>query len=221
MSREEQAAVTRRYERLAPLYDLCNAPMELLGLRARRRRLLARARGRVLEAGIGTGRNLEFYPEGLELTGIDVSPQMLERARRRAESLGREVELRQADVQELPFQDATFDTVVAACLFCSVADPVRGLRELARVVKPDGAVLLLEHVRPRNPLLGLVADLVSPLTRRLFGPSLNRRTEENALAAGLELVEVRRDGIWREIIARRGAGLTPPGPGHAPFPHRE
>jgi ubiquinone/menaquinone biosynthesis C-methylase UbiE len=77
------------------------------------------------------------------------------------------------------------------------------LRELARVVKPDGQLLLLEHVRPESRLGGLLADLASPLTARLFGPSVNRRTEENARAAGLELVEVRRDGIWREIVARK------------------
>lgn len=186
--------------------------MELAGLRTRRRRLLGRARGRVLEAGIGTGRNLEHYPPGVELSGVDVAGRMLERARRRAQELGREVELRRADVQELPYDDGTFDTVAAACLFCSVADPVRGLVELRRVVTSEGQILLLEHVRPRNPVLGLLADLVSPLTRRLFGPSLNRRTEENARAAGLELVEVRRDGIWREIVARPGVD-GPPGAG--------
>ena len=195
--------MTRRYERLAPLYDLCNGPMELLGLRARRGRLFARARGRVLEAGIGTGRNLAHYPQGVELTGIDVSARMLARARRRAQAAGQTVELQEADVQRLPFEPASFDTVAAACVFCSVADPVQGLRELARVVKPDGLLLLLEHVRPESRLGGLLADLASPLSRRLFGPSLNRRTEENARAAGLELVEVRRDGIWPEIVARK------------------
>ncbi len=206
MGREEQAAVTRRYERLARVYDLCTAPMELGGLRTRRRRLLGLARGRVLEAGIGTGRNLEYYPPAVELTGIDVSARMLERARRRARELGRETELREADVHELPYEEGSFDTVVAACLFCSAADPVRGLAELRRVAKPEGQILLLEHVRPQNPVLGVLADLVSPLTRRLFGPSLNRRTEENARAAGLDLVQVRRDGIWREIVARPGSG---------------
>ena len=202
----EQERVTRRYERLARFYDVCNAPMELAGLRTRRRRLLGLACGRVLEAGIGTGRNLEYYPPGVELSGIDVSARMLERARRRARELGREAELHRADVQELPSEEGTFDTIVATCLFCSAAHPVRGLAELRRVVKPEGRILLLEHVRPRNPVLGLLADLVSPLTRRLFGPSLNRRTEENARAAGLELVEVRRDGIWREIVARPVSG---------------
>lgn len=198
----EQVRVTRRYDRIAPLYDVWNMPMELFGLASMRQRLFQRARGRVLEAGVGTGRNLEHYPPDLELTGIDVSERMLERARLRADAGGRKVELRRADVQRLPYADAMFDTATAACVFCSVPDPVRGLGELRRVVKPDGQVLLLEHVRPQNPILGFVADLISPLTRNLFGPSLNRRTEENARAAGLKLVEVRRHGIWRAIVAR-------------------
>lgn len=201
--RTEQDRVTQRYDRIARIYDTYDAPMDWLGTRRRRRRVLARARGAVLEVGVGTGRNLEHYPPGIELTGIDVSERMLDRARRRAARLGSRVRLTRADVQALPFPDGSFDTVAATCVFCSVADPARGLAEVARVVRPDGQVLLLEHVRPTNPLLGLLADLVSPLTRRLLGPAMNRRTEETVVRAGLEIVEVRREGIWREIVARK------------------
>lgn len=194
--------VARVYDRVARFYDLYEAPMDRMGGRARRRRVLRQASGRVLEVGIGTGRNLEFYPKGVELTGVDISPRMLERARQRANEEKREVRLELADVEALPFADAVFDTVTASCVFCSVADPVLGLREVRRVIKPGGQVLLLEHVRPRNPVLGMLSDLLSPLTRRLFGPSINRRTEDNLRAAGLEIVSVRREGVWREIVAR-------------------
>ena len=95
----------------------------------------------------------------------------------------------------------TFDTAVGTCVFCSVADPVRGLRELGRVVRSDGRILLLEHVRPRNSFLGRLADLSTVLTRRIFGFRVNRRTEENVAAAGLEIVEVTRNEIWREFVA--------------------
>ncbi len=192
----------RVYDRIAPIYDLMEAPMEWLGGRSRRERVIGGACGEVLEVGVGTGRNLALYPPDAEVTGIDISERMLERARRRASHLERSPELRVADAESLPFDDDRFDTVTATCVFCSVEDPVRGLEEIRRVVKSDGEVRLLEHVRPRNPVLGKVFDWLTPLTRRLMGPEINRRTEENVEAAGLEIVEVRRDGIWREIVAR-------------------
>lgn len=189
------------YDRVAAMYDVYTAPMEAMGGRRARRRLLARAQGRILELGIGTGLNLPHYPAGTELTGIDISPRMLDRARQRATRLGVAVDLKVADIEQLPYPDASFDTATATCVFCSVNDPVRGLREAARVVRPTGQILLYEHVRPTNPLLGTVTDLLSPLTRRLFGPELNRRTEHNVTVAGLHITEIRRAGIWREIIA--------------------
>ncbi len=197
-----QDAVTASYDHMARFYDLYDKPMDLLGVRRRRKRLLGHAKGKTLEVGVGTGRNLGLYPDDVELAGIDVSANMLARARRVAERLDRPIELEIADVQDLPHGDASLDTVTATCVFCSVADPVAGLREVARVVRPDGQVLLLEHVRPSNPLLGWLADRVAPLIARLMGPEINRRTEDNVAAAGLYIAEIRRWGIWREIHAR-------------------
>lgn len=199
-----QDATTRRYDRNAFVYDLYDWPMDVLGgVRRRRRRLLGQAQGRVLEVGIGTGRNLDLYPPDVELCGVDVSGAMLARARRRAQALhlDREVELELADVRRLPFDDDTFDTTTATCVFCSVADPVAGLTELARVTRPEGQVLLLEHVRPRTAALGRLFDALNPLVRRLMGPNINRRTEANVTAAGLHVVAVERGGVWREIQA--------------------
>ncbi|MFP5252288.1 MAG: class I SAM-dependent methyltransferase [Actinomycetes bacterium] len=113
--------------------------MDWFGGARRRRRLLQRAHGRVLEVGVGTGLSFEHYPSRVDVTGVDVSHRMLERARRRAASSGLDVVRELADVERLPFDDEQCDTVTAMCVFCSVADPVRGLRELARVVRPDGA----------------------------------------------------------------------------------
>lgn len=202
MDRTELSKTAHRYDRGARFYDAMNSPMEWFGVMRMRRRLFARARGAVLEAGVGTGRNIDVYPPGTTLTGIDLSARMLARAARRARALGRAIGLQRADVQRLPFPDATFDTATATCVFCSVPDPVAGLRELRRVVKPGGHVLLLEHVRPTGALLGRLADCASAITRRLFGYNINRRTEENVVAAGLEITEVRRTGVWREIVAR-------------------
>ena len=204
MSQVDGSPTERVYDRIAPIYDWFEAPMDQIGGRARRERVIAGARGRVLEIGIGTGRNLELYPSGgeVEVTGVDISRRMIERAQRRARKLGRGAEIRRADAQALPFPDASFDTVTATCVFCSVADPVRGLSEARRVLRPGGEARLLEHVRPENPVLGKLFDWLTPLTRRLFGPEINRRTEANVRAAGFEIVDVRCDGIWREIVAR-------------------
>jgi len=203
-ARPDRDRVNRVYDRNARVYDVMDAPMEWLGGRRRRGRVLRRAEGDVLEVGVGTGRNLAHYPAGVHLTGIDLSAQMLARAERRLTHLHLEARLEHADAEEMPFADDTFDTVTATCVFCSVADPVRGLTEVGRVCKPDGKVLLLEHVRPRNRVLGRLADLLTPLTRRMFGPEINRRTEDNVAQAGLEIIDIRRDGVWREIVARPG-----------------
>lgn len=201
MAGREVDETARRYDRNAGVYDFINSPMEWFGVARMRHRLFARARGVTLEAGVGTGRSFDDYPPDIALVGIDVSQRMLARAARRAAALGRAAKLELADVQRLPFPDASFDTATAACVFCSVPDPVAGLRELSRIVRPGGQVLLLEHVRPANAILGALFDLMSILTRRLFGYNTNRRTEENVTAAGLRIVEVRRSGVWREIVA--------------------
>jgi ubiquinone/menaquinone biosynthesis C-methylase UbiE len=200
---ESARRVSHAYDRLAGVYDLCTAPMERFGGAQARARLFGRARGRVLEVGAGTGANFGHYPADVVVTALDISPRMTDRAVRRAAALGRPIECEVGDVEHLRHPDNSFDTVTAACTFCSVPDPVQGLREIRRVVRPTGQVLLYEHVRPPNPVLGRLADLVSPLSRRLFGPSVNRRTEQNIEAAGLEISEVRRRGIWREIVAHK------------------
>ena len=194
-------AVARVYDRLAPLYDWLMAPMEAMGGEGRRRRVISRARGRTLEVGVGTGRNFPLYPAGVELVAVDISARMLQRARRRAATIGRRILLVRASAEALPFRGGTFATVTATCVFCSVANPVRGLEQVRDAVTSGGNVLLLEHVRPTNALLGKVFDWLCPLTRRLLGPEINRRTAQHVQAAGLRITEIRRDGIWREIVA--------------------
>ena len=117
-------------------------------IREKRRKLLATASGRVLEVGAGTGFNLPHYPESVEdLTLTDGMDGMLRRAERRAGETGRHVTARRASVESLPFEDGSFDTVVASLLLCSVDDQVRALAEIRRVLRPGGQYLFLEHVR--------------------------------------------------------------------------
>ena len=201
MSKKSNVNPTRRrYDRLASFYDLLEAPVERFRFASWRARLRDRIVGdQALEVGVGTGKNLPYYPRDVKVTAVDLSPRMLERARRRASVLGLEVELREMDVQDLAFPDHIFDTVFATFVFCSVPDPVLGLRELRRVCKPGGMLLLLEHMRPGNPILGLLFDLLNPMVVRMMGANINRRTMENIRRAGWRIrVEERlsSDIVW-------------------------
>jgi ubiquinone/menaquinone biosynthesis C-methylase UbiE len=175
----------RRYDRLARFYDFLEAPMERSRFGEWRKKLRDRITGeRALEVGVGTGKNLPYYPQNVKVTAIDFSPRMLERARKKASALGLEVDLREMDVQHLEFPDRSFDTVFATFVFCSVPDPVLGFQELKRICKPDGKLLLLEHMRPGNPILGFLFDMFNTMVVRMMGANINRRTMENIHMAG-------------------------------------
>jgi SAM-dependent methyltransferase len=167
-------------ERLAPLaVELLGSPTEKRPWAVEgRRRLLAPARGRVLEVGAGTGFNLPHYPEGLdELVLADELDGMLVRARRRGGRVGREPTTVRAPVERLPFEDASFDTVVASFLLCSVADQDRALREIRRVLRPGGRYLFLEHVRADEPALARRQDRLERVWGVIaFGCHPNRAT---------------------------------------------
>jgi ubiquinone/menaquinone biosynthesis C-methylase UbiE len=187
----ETAATEDRYDRVAPVYDLMEWFIERLAFRHWRRELWSRVPvGRILEVGVGTGKNMAFYPEGVQVTAIDLSDRMLARAGRRAEDMGIDVDLRHMDVQDLEFPNDGFDAAVATFVFCSVPFPVQGLRELGRVVKPDGDIWLLEHVRVNKPALGPVMDALNPIVVRVMGPNINRRTVDNVKRADLRVLQV-------------------------------
>jgi len=189
--RNDTDTIRRRYDRNAFIYDLMELPMERLRFSGWRSRLTERIKGPcALEVGVGTGKNLPYYPHDVSVTAIDFSPRMLARAIKRARSTGTPVDLQQMDVQQLDFADAGFDTVFATFVFCSVPDPVKGLSELRRVCKPGGRLLLLEHMRPENPLLGTIFDGFNFMAVGLTGANINRRTVNNVKKAGWQLKKI-------------------------------
>ena len=206
----ESLTTQRRYNRQAAVYDLTEAPMELLALRGLRRRLWSEVDGPlVLEIGVGTGKNLPHHPQGVRTVAADISPRMLHRAASRARRVGRDVDLILADAQHLPFRDNTFDAAAATCVFCSVPDPVAGLREVGRVVRDDGRVHLLEHVRAANPVIGRLMDLANPIAVRLSGANINRETVSNVTTAGIALDDVESRGFGIVKLIRGSTQRTP------------
>jgi ubiquinone/menaquinone biosynthesis C-methylase UbiE len=182
-----------RYQRIAPFYDLLDLPFEYRRYRTIRPLLFENLSGRILDAGVGTGRNFPFYPRGAQVMGIDLSPAMLARASRRLPIAAAPVELRRMDVTALDFQDGYFDAAVASFLFCVLPDDaqVPALKEIARVVKPGGAIRLLEYTRPSDPLRRAITRLWEPWVNWAYGAGFDRNTEAHVREAGLDVVEVR------------------------------
>ena len=186
-------SASRQYQRIAPFYDLLELPFEYGRYRRLRRLVFDGLSGRILDAGVGTGRNVEFYPQGAEVVGIDISPAMLARAARRLKKSSAAIELREMDVSRLDFPAGSFDVAVATFLFCVLADELQlpALRELGRVIRTDGSIRLLDYVRPQRPLRRAIAGLWEPWIAWAYGASFDRSTEELIPEAGLELVEAK------------------------------
>lgn len=199
--------ILRRYQRIARFYDLLDLPFEYRRYRRLRPMLFEGLSGRLLDAGVGTGRNFPYYPPGAEVTGVDLSPAMMARAKARRAALGTAVDLRLMDVARLDFPDGTFDAAVASFLFCVLPEErqVPALRELGRVVKPGGEIRMLEYVRPSGRLRGAIAQLWEPWMAWAYGAGFDRRTQEHVPEAGLELVEARFvvGDLVKLITARR------------------
>lgn len=193
------------WQRSADRYDRAMAGVERGLLAGNREWIAERAHGRVLEVAIGTGRSLEFYGPDVTLTGVDLSPAMLDLARRHAADLGAEVELREADAEHLPFPASSFDTVVCALGLCSIPRPAVAIGEMARVLVPGGSLLLLDHVGSTWPPVYAAQWLVERVTILTAGEHFTRRQLPLVRAAGLEVVESDRlkAGMVERIHALR------------------
>lgn len=181
--------LTRLWDRNARMYDIMSLPMEhMMGFGRTRDRLFEGLTGRLLELGVGTGRNIPYCQEGTNVVAIDISRKMLSKAVDRAKRFSRDISFEVADVEELPFDDKSFDAVVATGVFCCVPDQVRGFKEARRVLKEGGKIILLEHVRPAG-LLGKIFDILDPIVSNIMGPHINKRTLESIKEAGLTIIK--------------------------------
>ena len=194
MSQPSNDRALRRF--VANFYErTSNGDSEQKFMRPLRQEIVGQAHGVVLEVGAGNGLNFAFYnPSGVErVEAIEPSTTMLSYARTRAASAPVSVNLTQAPAENLPFPNATFDSIVVTLVFCSVDDPLRALNELRRVLKPAGTLLMLEHVRAHGAFAATLQNIITPLNRRLAGNChWNRATENTVQQAGFT-IENRRD----------------------------
>ncbi|WP_456371060.1 class I SAM-dependent methyltransferase [Geoglobus sp.] len=194
----------KKYDRIATLYDFMETPMEILAFSSWRKELMDLVEGdRVLEVGIGTGKNIQYYGEW-DVVGIDISRKMLEKALIRSKRSGKRVQIVQTDVESLPFKDGVFEGVISTYVFCSVENPVKGLREVYRVLKPQGKAYFLEHVRSESEMAGKLMDILNPVFK-MIGPEINRRTVENIKKAGFKIIQDRNlmTSVFRLVIAEK------------------
>lgn len=183
--------ITRlRYNRIAPYFDVMEGLLEFTLLNRWRKQTWEKVSGEsILEIGVGTGKNFNFYPAGKNITAIDFSEKMLARALEKSRRNAVRVNLSLMDVQNLAFAADSFDCVVCTFVFCSVPDPTLGLREIHRILKPGGQIIMLEHVLSSNRILAAVMQSLNPLVKKIAGANINRRTVETVRRSPLQKTE--------------------------------
>jgi ubiquinone/menaquinone biosynthesis C-methylase UbiE len=185
-----------KWDNAAKSFDIMNSGIELR-YGEEKREWFSRSEGRTLLVAVGTGLDLQYFSPGQKIVGIDISMKMLEKAKVKSNYLKSDTQLVRADAQMMGFADNSFDSVVTSCTFCSVPDPVSGLKEIRRVMKPGGKLLMFEHVRSNIFWMGPMMDLLTKVTRKV-GPDLNRRTKENVIKAGFKLT--REVNVYLDMV---------------------
>lgn len=198
--------ISEKYNRFARWYDWVEGVPEILGVRSLRRGLLQQASGRILEVAVGTGKNLSYYPRACRIVAVDVSREMLNVARKRAAKLRINVCFVLADAERLPLSDKSFDTVASSLTTCTFPNPVAALREMDRVCRTGGKILLLEHGQSDRKWLANWQDRRDDRHARQLGCHWNRRTPDLVREAGLKVSKARRSffGIFHQIQAEPG-----------------
>ena len=204
----------RTYDRIAPLYDLLDLPYEYTWRGRLRGRMFDGLSGRILDAGVGTGRNIPFYPKRAEVIGIDASHGMLEQAARRARRLGRSVELRAMNMMGTEFPDGHFDAIVSTFVFCVLEDEQQlpALKELRRICRPGGTIRLLDYTLSTRPLTRVLMRTLEQMSSRIFAARYDAQTEAYVERAGLTTVQ--RRFVFSDMV--RLLELKPAQPGSPP-----
>jgi ubiquinone/menaquinone biosynthesis C-methylase UbiE len=206
---QQLAAETERVRTIqdkeAPRYDRQISFFERILFEGGREWVCSQAEGDVLELAAGTARNLPHYSQGVRITAVELSPEMLAIGRRRAGELGREIDLRQGDVQELDFPDESFDTVVCTLGLCTIPEPRKAVAEARRVLRPDGKLILLEHVRSPSAPVRAIERLLDPISVRFQADHLTREPLEYLEAEGFAVERLERSkwGIVERVRARK------------------
>ena len=186
-----------KWDKAAPTFDLMAGRGAEDRWQPFKRELFSRMQGDILFLALGTGLDIPTFPSGKTITALDISPGMLEVAQPRIAAYDGELNARVMDVHDMEFEDERFDQVFTSCTFCSVPDPVAGLRQLKRVLKPGGNLYMFEHTGSSYYPFKLMMDVMTVLTRRL-GPDMNRTTVANVQAAGFQLREV--NNLFLDVV---------------------
>ncbi|MFA5631364.1 MAG: methyltransferase domain-containing protein [Porticoccaceae bacterium] len=187
----------RKWNRAAKNFDLMASKGAEWRWAPQKRALFSRMEGGILFLALGTGLDIAAFPPGKTITAIDISPRMLALAQARVEAYPGTITTHMMDVHDMPFAEASFDQVFTSCTFCSVPDPVAGLRALRRVLKPGGELFMFEHTGSHWFPFNVMMHLMTFMSKKI-GPAMNRDTVANVRAAGFEIVEV--ENIFLDVV---------------------
>lgn len=186
-----------KWDKIAPSFELIAGDGAELRWKPFKEKLFAEMDGKILFLALGTGLDIPTFPPGRNITAIDISPKMVELAQDRIASYDGTIRAEVMDVHDMPFDPGSFDQVFTSCTFCSVPDPVNGLKALHRVLKPGGSLFMFEHTGSRYYPFKPMMNLMTLLSQR-FGPAMNRKTVANVRAAGFRITEV--NNVFLDVV---------------------